>query len=295
MFVPNLYGDQAESLRRLNMPRPVRVLAIASGKGGVGKTNVSVNLSIALAAEGKSVLLMDADLGLANVDVLLGLHPTYTLAHVIAGECRLEEAIMQGPAGLGIVPAASGIRKMVDLRPAEYAGLIRAFSDLSRSLDVLVIDTAAGISAGVTNFCRAAQEVIVVVCDEPASITDAYALIKLLHREYGVRRFRVLANMAATPQSGRDVYQKLLKVTTRFLEVALDYMGHVPFDEYLRKAVQRQKPVVEAYPRSRAAIAFKNLAQRADKWPVASVAGGHLEFFVERLVQQGYHDTVLPL
>ena len=169
---------------------------MTGGKGGVGKTNVSVNLSMALADLGRRVMLMDADLGLANVDVLLGLTPKRTLADVIAGECDLRDVLLQGPGGIRIVPAASGTQSMVSLTPMQHAGLIQAFSDISENLDVLVIDTAAGIGDAVVSFVRAAQEILVVVCDEPTSITDAYALIKLLNRDHGISRFRVLANMA---------------------------------------------------------------------------------------------------
>ncbi|MEJ2646459.1 MAG: MinD/ParA family protein [Gammaproteobacteria bacterium] len=277
--------DQAAGLRRMAQPRPVRVIAVTSGKGGVGKTNVSVNLAVALADSGREVMLMDADLGLANVDVLLGLHPAYDLSHVIKGERTLEEVIVQGPSGLKIVPATSGTKHMAELSPAEHAGVIRAFSELNYDLDVLVVDTAAGISDSVTSFSRASQEIVVVVCDEPASITDAYALIKLLSREYGLERFRVLSNMTRSAQEGRDLFNKIARVTDRYLDVTLEYLGAVPHDEYLRKAVQKQRSVVAAYPRSRAAMAFKNLAQKADRWPVPTGAGGHLEFFVERLIQ----------
>ena len=128
-----------------------------------------------------------------------------------------------------------------------------------------------------------------VVCDEPASITDAYALIKLLSREYGIQRFRVLANMAQSAQEGRELFAKISRVTERYLDVTLDFIGMIPFDDYLRKAVKRQKAVVEAYPRSRAAMAFKTLAQKADKWPIPTGAAGHLEFFVERLIQSSAH------
>jgi len=276
--------DQAAGLRRIATPRPVRVIAITSGKGGVGKTNVSVNLGMTLAAQGKEVLLLDADLGLANVDVMLGLHTNYDLSHVLKGERTLEEVICQGPQGLRIVPASSGLQNMAELSTAEHAGVISAFSELSVTPDVLLIDTAAGISDNVVTFSRAAQEVIVVVCDEPASITDAYALIKLLNREYGIYRFRVLTNRVHSVQDGRALYNKILKVTDRYLDVALDFMGVVPEDEYLRKAVQKQRAVVDAYPRSKSALAFKKLANKADSWPVPASAGGQLEFFVERLI-----------
>jgi flagellar biosynthesis protein FlhG len=277
--------DQAAGLRRMAKPRPVKVIAVASGKGGVGKTNVSVNLSMALSQIGKDVLLLDADLGLANVDVLLGLRTKYTLADVIDGSRTLEEIIVTGPEGLKIIPASSGVQNMAELSTMEHAGLIRAFSELSHSIDVLIIDTAAGISDNVVTFTRAAQEVIIVVCDEPTSITDAYALIKVLNKDHGVCRFRVISNMVQGIQEGRELFAKIMAVTDKYLDVQLDFMGIVPYDEYLRKAVQRQKAVIEAYPRSKAALAFKTLSQKADKWPVQGNAGGHVEFFVERLIQ----------
>ena len=282
-----VFTDQAAGLRRLAKNQPVRVIAVASGKGGVGKTNVSVNLAMAFAGAGKQVMLLDADLGLANVDVMLGLNATYNLSHVINGDCSLEDVVVSGPGGLRIIPAASGIKKMAELSPAEHAGLIRAFGEISHGLDVLIVDTAAGISDSVTSFARACQEVIVVVCDEPASITDAYALIKVLNRDYGQRRFRVLANMVRNQDEGRGLFLKLARAADRFLDVSLDYLGSIPHDEYLRRAVQRQRAVVEAYPSSKSAAAFKKLAGAADKWPIHGAASGHVQFFFERLIQAG--------
>ena len=281
----NLKFDQAAGLRRMANPRPVKVIAVASGKGGVGKTNVSVNLSMALCQSGKDVLLLDADLGLANVDVLLGLRPKHTLSDVINGTRTLEEVVINGPESLRIIPASSGIQNMAELNTMEHAGIIRAFSELSNSLDVLVIDTAAGISDSVITFTRAAQEVIVVVCDEPTSITDAYALIKVLNKDYGTCRFRVICNMVQGLQEGRELFKKIMTVTDKYLDVQLDFMGIVPYDDFLRKSVQRQRAVIDAFPRSKSALAFKSLSVKADKWPIQGNAGGHVEFFVERLIQ----------
>lgn len=277
--------DQATGLRRMVAPEPVRVIAVTGGKGGVGKTNVSLNLSIGLAELGRRVMLLDADLGLANVDVLLGLHAKYNLSHVLSGECTLGEAIVDGPKGIRVVPGASGLQRMAELSPAEHAGLIHAFSEVANDVDVLMIDTAAGISDLVVSFSRAAQEQIVVVCDEPASITDAYAIIKLLNREHGVSQFRILSNMVKSVQEGRDLYNKMCRVTDQYLDVMLSYMGSIPYDEQLRKAVKVQRPVVEAFPRSRVSQAFKNLAKKADNWPVPTGVSGDLQFFVERLIQ----------
>ncbi len=294
MLVSELSFSQVTGLQRIANPRPVHVIAVTSGKGGVGKTNVSANLAIALARDGKEVLLLDADLGLANVDVLLGLQTTSNLSHVISGERNLEEVMVSGPAGLRIIPAASGVKSMVELSHAEHAGVVRAFSELSFCPDVLLIDTAAGISDSVVTFARASHEVLMVVCDEPASITDAYAMIKLLNREHGLYRFRILANMVHSSQEGSDLYKKLVKVTDRFLDVALSYSGAVPYDEYLRKAVQKQRAVVEAYPRSKAALAFKKMAAKAAGWPLPDRASGGIEFFVERLFSNS-NDKVATL
>jgi len=181
------------------------------------------------------------------------------------------------------------MEEMADLTLSSVERLRRELSLFEQRYDYLIIDTAAGIADSVVSFSRAAQEVIVVVCDEPASITDAYALIKLLSREYGIQRFRVLANMAQSAQEGRELFAKISRVTERYLDVTLDFIGMIPFDDYLRKAVKRQRAVVEAYPRSRAAMAFKTLAQKADKWPIPTGAAGHLEFFVERLIQSSAH------
>ncbi len=278
--------DQAAGLRQMQQTaRPVKVIAIASGKGGVGKTNVTVNLGVALAAQGKQVVLLDADLGLANIDVMLGLHPQFNLLHVLDGSKSLSEILVEGPAGMQIIPAASGVKKMAELSPAEHAGMIQAFSELEQHIDVLLIDSAAGIADSVISFSRAAQEVIVVVCDEPASITDAYALIKLLSREHGVERFHIIANMSRNVQEGRELFDKIAMVCDRFLEVTLDFMGIVPFDEDLRRAVKKQRSVVDYMPRSKSAAAFAHLAKKIEFWPVSKAPSGHMEFFVERLIR----------
>ncbi len=284
-----IINDQAEGLRRMTQSRPVRVIAVSSGKGGVGKTNVSVNLAISIAETGKKVMIMDADLGLANIDVLLGLHPKLNISHVLSGEYDLSEVIVDAPGGIKIIPAASGISQMAGLSDAQNAGIINAFSELEADLDVLIIDTAAGIDNSVTSFCRASQEVVVVVCDEPSSITDAYALIKVLNKEQGINRFRILPNMAHDMKEGRQLFGKILAVTDRFLDVSLDFLGAIPFDTYLRKSVKKQTAVTQAFPRSPSAQAFRMVAQKINKWPMPKRPGGHLEFFVERLINSNYN------
>jgi len=279
----NLYQAHVDAGER-QMNQAPRVIAVTSGKGGVGKTNVAGNLGIALAALGNRVLIFDADLGLANIDILLGLHPKLNISHVLSGEHDLADIIVDAPGGIKIIPAASGISDMAGLSDAQNAGIINAFGELTNDLDILIIDTAAGIDNSVLSFCRASQEVIVVVCDEPSSITDAYALIKVLNKEQGINRFRILPNMAQDQKEGRQLFSKILKVTDKFLDVSLDFLGAVPFDTYLRKSVKKQKAVSQAFPRSPSAQAFKMMAQKINKWPMPKRPGGHLEFFVERLI-----------
>ncbi len=295
MFTPDSGIDQASGLRQMVNPGAVRAIAVTGGKGGVGKTNISVNLAVAAAEQGQKVMLLDADLGLANIDVVLGLHPQYDLSHVMRGECSLEDALIEGPAGLKVIPGASGVQALAELSPAEHTGLIRAFSEVAADTELLIVDTAAGISDTVLSFSRASHEIVVVVCDEPASITDAYAIIKLLNRDYGHQRFRVLANMVRTAQEGRDLYNKMCRVTDRYLDVTLGFMGAVPYDDSLRKAVKTQRPVVQAFPRSRAAQVFRNLAKKIETWPQPGGANGQVQFFVERLIKYSsdYGEMVL--
>ncbi|TBR11669.1 MAG: MinD/ParA family protein [Lysobacter sp.] len=267
-----------------NDPGPVRVIAVASGKGGVGKTSVSVNLAMSLQNGGQRVLLLDTDLGLANVDVMLGLSPRYTLSDVFAGRCELADTLLDGPNGLLVVPAASGKRHMTELTPAQHVGLVHAFSQLEAPVDVMVVDNAAGISDSVLTFCQAAQDVIVVVCDEPASVTDAYALIKVLSRERGVTRVQVLANQVQHPSEGRQLFEKLERVTSKFLDVTLNYLGAIPRDEWLRRAIQRQEAVVDAFPAAPSSMAFREIARRAGQWQTPAGPRGHVEFFMERLI-----------
>lgn len=263
---------------------PVRVIAVSSGKGGVGKTSVSVNLALSLVHAGQRTLLLDTDLGLANVDVMLGLTPRFTLADVIAGRCELRDTLLEGPSGLWVVPASSGKRHMTELLPQQHVGLVHAFCELDLDLDTMVVDTAAGIADSVLTFCQAAQDVVVVVCDEPASVTDAYALIKVLSRERGVNRVQVLANQVQHTAEGRALFEKLERVSDRFLEVNLHYLGAIPQDEWLRRAVQRQEAVVEAYPSAPSAQAFREIARRAGQWQTPPGPRGHVEFFVQRMI-----------
>lgn len=279
-----MISDQASGLRRMTNNQ-VKVIAVTGGKGGVGKTNVTLNLATSLAQRGKRVLILDADLGLANVDVLLGIRVTKNLSHVLSGECTLDEVIVEGPDGVMIVPATSGTQSMVELTDVEHAGLIQAFSSLQTPIDFLLIDTAAGISNMVVSFAQAAQDVVMVVCDEPTSITDAYALIKILSKENGIYRFKIVANMVRSLREGQDLFTKLTRVTDRFLDASLELVACIPFDGNVRQAVRKQKVVVQAFPKTPASLALKALANRVCDWPIPNQPGGHLEFFIEKLLQ----------
>ncbi|GAB2709327.1 MinD/ParA family protein [Aliiglaciecola sp. 3_MG-2023] len=281
-----MIDDQARSLRRMNQSRLIKVIAVTGGKGGVGKTNITLNTAISMAKMGKRVMVLDADLGLANVDVMLGLRVEKNLSHVLSGECTLDEVLVMGPHGILIAPATSGTQSMTELSPTEHAGLIRAFSELRTNIDVLIVDTAAGISDMVLSFSRASQDIMMVVCDEPTSLTDAYALIKLLNREHGVFRFKIVANMVRNMREGQELFAKLSKVTNRFLDVALELVATVPYDENIRKSVRKQKAIVDAYPGSPASVAIRGLADKAIHWPIPNQPGGHLEFFLEQLVSE---------
>jgi flagellar biosynthesis protein FlhG len=286
MQLSNRIIDQVDNMRRIVEPEPLKIIAVSSGKGGVGKTNVSVNLALSMAKQKKEVLLLDADLGLGNIDVLLGLNTEYDLSHVISGERKLEEIIVEGPSNIKIISASSGINKMANLAPAEQAGLINAFSELGNAVDVLIVDTGTGISATVVNFCKASQDVIVVVHDEPASLSDAYAFIKVMNRHHNISRFHVLANMTHDVHEGHNLFKKLSKATDRSLDVILTFVGAVPYDEKLRKSIQHQRAVVEAFPRSPSALAFKRITRQIDNWEQKGTKStGQLKFFVERMIQ----------
>jgi len=263
---------------------PVQVIAVTGGKGGTGKTSLAVNLATALAQMRRSTMLLDGDLGLANVDVMLGLTPRYTLEHVLSGERTLEEVILQTSSGVRVVPASSGVANMAALSLTEQAGIVQAFGSLAAPLHVLIVDTAAGIGVPVLQFCQAAQQVLLVLRDEPTSFTDTYALIKVLSRDHGVRQFRVVTNMTRQGDQGQGAFRRLQRVCDRYLQVLLEHAGDVPEDCSMRQAIQAQRPVLELFPASPAAQAIKRLARAANQWPMPAGPSGRLEFFMERML-----------
>jgi len=266
---------------------PLRVIAVTSGKGGVGKSNIVVNLGLALARLGQQVLLIDADLGLANLDILLGLVPRFSIQDLFSHQRSLAEVLVEGPEGIKILPASSGIPELADLDEYQKIFLLNELDDYSENIDVALIDTGAGISRNVLFFNIAAQERIVVVNNEPTSITDAYALIKILVTKHGERHFKVVINGLSKPHDGETVYRAVMKVTERFLgkEVSLDYLGVIPFDEAIPRAVLKQQAALSLYPKARIARSFMGLAQKLRESPPPPDLGSNIRFFWRRLLE----------
>lgn len=263
--------------------QPIRTIAVTGGKGGVGKSVVCANLAVALAQQSRRVLLFDSDLGCANADILLGIEPRRTLRDVLRHDIELADAVAIGPAGVALIPGSTGFSEMANLSAEIQTGIISGFSTLQKSYDTLCVDTGPGISDNVTRVAAATQHVIVVVCDEPTSLTDAYAIIKVLHEEKGIDRFQVVTNMVRAGEA-TAAYDKLRRVADRFLSVVLYHAGSIPYDDRISQAVRARTPVQTAFPRSLAAIALRNLAQRAAEWPTDTSTQGNLQFFAESLM-----------
>lgn len=262
------------------------VLSFTSGKGGVGKTNIVTNIALALAQRGKRVLILDADLGLANVDVLLGLAPTHTIKHVLSGERTLEDILLRGPGGILILPAGSGVPELVDLSDTEKLFLLTEMEELGDSVDVLLIDTSAGISENVLYFNIAAERRVVVVTPEPTSVTDAYALIKVLAGRHHIRTFSILINWAKNGQEAQKVFHQLSAVTDRFLgPLSLGYLGFVPHDDAIPRAVRRQRAVLDIYPEATSSRVFMDLAQNLIQERYDRHVDGNIKFFWKRLLK----------
>ncbi|WP_258359707.1 MinD/ParA family protein [Moorella sulfitireducens (nom. illeg.)] len=237
-----------------------RVVAIASGKGGVGKTNIAVNLGLILARQGRRTLLFDADLGLANVDILMGLVPRYSLKEVAGGQCTIEEVVVHGPHDLLLVPGASGFQELAELAPGDRERLLQGLATLAGQVDIILVDSGAGISRAVFTFAAAAGEALVVATPEPTSITDAYGLIKGLQR-LGVK-MHLLINRAASNLEGQEAAGRLQGACRRFLHLELPLLGIIPEDPRVGQAVRRQQPFSELYPRCPATLALEEAAAR---------------------------------
>ena len=262
-----------------------QVISISSGKGGVGKTNISVNLAYCLARRGKRVVLFDADLGLANVDVVLGLTPEYNLFHLFHEDAKLSDVLMDTPYGFQILPAASGVREMLALSSGQKVSLLQAMDELDSSLDYLLVDTGAGISDNVMYFNIASQERLIVLTPEPTSLTDAYALIKVMQQNHEVYNFRILVNQTPDEKTAKDIYRRLYMACDHFLSgVSLDFVGSIPRDPGVRRAVIKQKPFCFLEPAGPACRALTKVAETIQSWKVPHALDGNIKFFWKRLL-----------
>ncbi len=281
----NMLNEQAMTMPTAAQGKPcTRVIAVTSGKGGVGKTNVVVNLAVELARTGKRVLVLDADLGLGNIDVLLGLVPRYTLEDVLCGSHRLSDIIIPGPAGIQVLPAGSGLPQLTSLTDSQQLILHSELEHTTDSVDVLLIDTGAGVSPNVTYFASAAQETIVLISPEPTSLTDAYALMKVLCRQHRERRFKVLVNLVKSQREATQTFCKLDRAAERFLNIKLEYLGCIPLDDYLPMAVIEQKAVTELFPCAPASQAFVQLAKKVAEWPDPQLPKSTMQFLWQQLI-----------
>jgi flagellar biosynthesis protein FlhG len=276
---------------RMNKPKPgrpphTRVIAVTSGKGGVGKTNIVANLGYAFTRLGKKVLILDADLGLGNLDVLLGLAPKYNLSHVIMGQKSINEIIVEGPGNMLILPASSGIQELTQLTQEQKVQILSELDQVIDTVDIFFIDTAAGISSNVMDFNVTAHEIIVVVSPEPTAITDAYALMKVLSVKYAEKCCKVIVNLAGTSQQGKEVFRQLNMVTERFLDMTIDYLGSVLFDANITQGVKRQKLVSELYPDTQASRCFTGLARKISTLSPTHVPDGDTNFFWHHLIEK---------
>ena len=263
-----------------------RIIAITSGKGGVGKTNIVGNLAVSMADMGKKVLIMDADLGLANIDIIYGMHPRYNIGDVLSGERELKEIIVEGPSGVRIIPAGSGFVNLTHLTDGQKLSLLSEFEAFEDDFDYFLIDTGAGISSNVTYFNLAANECIIVVSPEPTSITDAYAMIKIMSTQHGEKHFKLLMNMVRDESEAKAVFLNLMQATDRFLSgVSLEYCGYLPRDEKVPAAVRQRKPFVALYPKTAASKQIHLIIRQLEETPRRFDGNGNIKFFVKRYME----------
>lgn len=288
-------NDQAGTLRSLRselesgsvsekLLQTARVLSITSGKGGVGKTVCTANLAMVMARRGYRVLVIDADLGLANIDLYFGLSPAYNLNHFFSGEKELDEISLTTPEGIVVLPAGSGIQQYTHLDSTQKLHLMEGLELLHDRFDVVLIDTEAGISENVTYFNVAAQDILVVTTPEPTAISDAYALMKLLSTRFYEKRFKLIVNSVTSETEALDVYHKLSMVSSRFIDISLDFLGSIPLDKRFTESVRKQKTLVELYPDSKPGAAFGEIMETLALDSESQVLKGAQQFFWNKLL-----------
>ncbi|MCD6561919.1 MAG: MinD/ParA family protein [Deltaproteobacteria bacterium] len=265
-----------------------RVIAITSGKGGVGKTNIVANLGFSMSRLGRKVLILDADLGLGNLDILLGLAPKYNFSHVITGLKTIDQIIINGPGDMKILPASSGIQELTSLTRGQKTDFISELDSYITSIDVVLIDTAAGISTNVMYFNSIAQEIMVIVSPEPTAITDAYALMKILSLKYLETNFNLIVNCVSNKDEAYDVFRQLKLVADKFLNITIEYVGYVLLDRNITRSVKLQKLVSDIYPDSMGSKCFKYLANKIFNTPPPNIPTGDSSFHIEHFLKHDY-------
>lgn len=263
----------------------VRTIAVTSGKGGVGKTNIATNLAMIFRRYKKRVLIVDLDLGLANVDVLLGFHAEYTLYDVIVGRKKVKDIILHGPDGIMIVPASSGIEELTHLNEIQKEQLLKGFSGLDEEVDIVIADTGAGISSNVLSFVLASNEILLVTTPEPTAITDAYAMIKVLSKRRKDLNIKLLVNFSCSREEAELTMNKITSVTRRFLDVNVEYYGYLMQDPNVPIAARLQKSFVKEYPNTIATSCLSNIASSFIKNDDVTLALG-VEGYLRRIVDE---------
>jgi len=244
----------------------LRVLAVSSGKGGVGKTTIVANLACALSKRGKKVLVVDTDLGLNNIDILLGLTSKKHIGHVLSGKSNVEDIILHGPEGIHVLPAGNGLQELTQLEPEKKMALMDELDRISGDYEFLIFDTSAGISSNVTFFCSAAHEIFLIATTEPTSLTDVYALMKVLHTKHSQKHFRLIINSVSSEREAQGVYRNLTAVADRFLKgVYVEYLGYILSDPNVSKAIRQQQAFLEIYPFSKFSRCMNKLAEKISK------------------------------
>jgi flagellar biosynthesis protein FlhG len=288
--------DQAETLReklaaervrdQVSAAGPLRLIAVASGKGGVGKTNIAANLAVLAARAGKRVLIIDGDLGLANVEIVFGLKANRHMGDLLEGTARLDDVMIEGPHGIRILPGGSGIQNLTRLSHENKLRLMEVLEPMQDRFDIVLVDSAAGIGDNVIFFAGAVEEVVLMVSPEPTSLVDAYAVVKVLSQQAGVRHFDVVVNPVVDELPARDIFHKLTSVTSRFLNANVRLLGYVPRDENLHRAIMAQRPVTDLFPRSPASRAIGAIADRLFANESPRQLQGGLRLMWQRLLRE---------
>lgn len=278
--------SRRKAIKASNKKALPRVIAVTSGKGGVGKTNIVGNLAVSLSRMGKRVVIIDADVGLANIDIIFNLRPEYTIRHVIRSQKTLKQVLVTSDHGIKILPGGSGFADLTQLTEGEKLNLLSEFETLADLADIILVDTGAGISSNVLYFNCACDECIVIATREPTSITDAYAMMKVMSREYGTKHFKLIVNMVDSVADAKKVYASLSSALDKFLKnVVLEYAGHIPYDRQLQQAVQKRGLVMDCAPDSLSAKAIKEIALTLASRPLRANSDGNLTFFMQRVFQ----------